>query len=118
MAENCSAGTPMEPSVSRSHIGDSTTIPADQPLKQLNGGHPTPQHSVQRLNGFLLLVVACEPLAQITAVDASQYPFASSCLAYLDTGGQVICPERGLSLRGGQLDGDEDAIAQILKFKP
>jgi hypothetical protein len=63
-----------------------------------------------------LLVVACEPLSVIRQVDARQYPAASDFLAYLDTGGQVICPEGGLSLDGETLSGDEDAIAQILKF--
>jgi hypothetical protein len=35
-------------------------------------------------------VVACEPLAQINAVDPSAYPYASNALAYLLGGGQVI----------------------------
>jgi hypothetical protein len=64
-----------------------------------------------------LLVVACEPISVIRQVDARQYPSASDFLAYLDTGGQVICPERGLSLEGQTLCGDEDVIAQILKFQ-
>ena len=38
-------------------------------------------------------------------------------LRYLDTGGQVICPEGGLVLDGETLLGDEDVIAQILKFR-
>lgn len=64
-----------------------------------------------------LLVVACEPLAAIRAVDPRKFPAASDFLAYLDTGGQVICPNGGLSLGAdGKLHGDEDVIAQILKF--
>jgi hypothetical protein len=64
-----------------------------------------------------LLVVACEPLAEIAAVDARQFPHASDCLAFLDTGGQVICPRDGLSWDGAKLCGDEDVVAQILKFR-
>ena len=37
-----------------------------------------------------LLVVACEPIRDITAVDPSKYPHASNALAYLLGGGQVI----------------------------
>ena len=37
-----------------------------------------------------LLVVACDPLAAINAVDPSAYPYASNALAYLMGGGQVI----------------------------
>ncbi len=51
-----------------------------------------------------LLVVACEPLAQINAVDPSAYPFASNALAYLMNGGQVIFHDT------------EDVVAEILKF--
>jgi hypothetical protein len=51
-----------------------------------------------------LLVVACEPLAQINAVDPSRYPFASNALAYLLNGGQVIFHDT------------EDVVAEILKF--
>eukprot|EP01043_Picozoa_sp_COSAG02_P041077 COSAG02_NODE_3378_length_6839_cov_12.056973_2_plen_544_part_00 len=51
-----------------------------------------------------LLVVACEPLAQINAVDPSAYPFASNALAYLLNGGQVIFHD------------SEDVVAEILKF--
>ena len=40
-----------------------------------------------------LVVVVCEPLAQIRKVDPSQYPWASPVLAYLDMGGQVIFAE-------------------------
>ena len=63
-----------------------------------------------------LLVVACEPLSTISQVDARQFPAASDCLAYLDTGGQVICPAGGLTWDGVNLHGDEDVVAQILKF--
>jgi len=51
-----------------------------------------------------LLVVACEPLAQINAVDPSVYPYASNALAYLLGGGQVIFHD------------SEDVVAEILKF--
>jgi hypothetical protein len=51
-----------------------------------------------------LLVVACEPLAQINAVDPSAYPYASNALAYLMGGGQVIFHD------------SEDVVAEILKF--
>ena len=37
-----------------------------------------------------LLVVACEPLAEISAVDPAAFPHASNALAYLMIGGQVI----------------------------
>ena len=51
-----------------------------------------------------LLVVACEPLSQIAAVDPSAYPHASNALAYLDGGGQVI------------FNGRDDVVAEIRKF--
>ena len=51
-----------------------------------------------------LLVVACEPLSRITAVDPSAYPQASNALAYLDGGGQVI------------FNGQDDIAAEIRKF--
>jgi hypothetical protein len=51
-----------------------------------------------------LLVVACEPLSQIMAVDPSEYPHASNALAYLDGGGQVI------------FNGQDDIVAEIRKF--
>ena len=51
-----------------------------------------------------LLVVACEPLAGINAVDPSAYPYASNALAYLLGGGQVIFHDT------------EDVVAEILKF--
>ena len=51
-----------------------------------------------------LLVVACEPLAHIRAVDPSAYPYASNALAYLLGGGQVIFHDT------------EDVVAEILKF--
>ena len=51
-----------------------------------------------------LLVVACEPLAQINAVDPSVYPHASNALAYLLGGGQVVFHD------------SEDVVAEILKF--
>lgn len=37
-----------------------------------------------------LLVVACEPLETITAVDPEQFPHASNALAFIEGGGQVI----------------------------
>ena len=37
-----------------------------------------------------LLVVACEPLERITAVDPEQFPHASNALAFIEGGGQVI----------------------------
>jgi hypothetical protein len=51
-----------------------------------------------------LLVVACEPLAQINAIDPSVYPYASNALAYLLGGGQVIFHD------------SEDVVAEIIKF--
>ena len=51
-----------------------------------------------------LLVVACEPLSKIRAVDPSAYPQASNVLAYLMNGGQVI------------FHGEEDVVAEIRKF--
>ena len=42
--------------------------------------------------------------------------YGADFLAHLDTGGQVICPAGGLTWDGVNLHGDEDAIAQILKF--
>ena len=51
-----------------------------------------------------LLVVACEPLAAINAVDPSVYPYASNALAYLMGGGQVIFHDT------------EDVVAEIVKF--
>jgi hypothetical protein len=51
-----------------------------------------------------LLVVACEPLAQIRAVDPSAYPYASNALAYLMGGGQVVFHDT------------EDVVTEILKF--
>ena len=51
-----------------------------------------------------LLVVACEPLSQIAAVDPAAYPQASNALAYLDGGGQVI------------FNGRDDIAAEIRKF--
>ena len=56
------------------------------------------------LSSHKLLVVACEPLAQINAVDPSAYPYASNALAYLLGGGQVIFHDT------------EDVVAEILKF--
>eukprot|EP01046_Picozoa_sp_COSAG06_P003123 COSAG06_NODE_118_length_23136_cov_18.029257_7_plen_850_part_00 len=53
-----------------------------------------------------LLVVACEPMAQITAVNPSEYPHASNALAYLMGGGQVIFHDT------------DDVVAEILKFLP
>ena len=51
-----------------------------------------------------LLVVACEPVREITAVHPSKYPHASNALAYLEGGGQVIFHDT------------EDVVAEILKF--
>ena len=57
-----------------------------------------------------LLVVACEPIEQIMAVKAEvvrgENIHASTALAYLDTGGQVI------------FHGTEDTAKEILKFLP
>ena len=47
---------------------------------------------------------ACEPLAQIQAVDPGIYPHASNALAYLMGGGQVI------------FHGQEDVVAEMRKF--
>ena len=51
-----------------------------------------------------LLVVACEPLSKIRAVDPSAYPQASNALAFLMNGGQVI------------FYGQDDVVAEIRKF--
>ena len=51
-----------------------------------------------------LLVVACEPISAIAAVDPSAFPHASNALAYLDGGGQVI------------FNGSGDIVAEIRKF--
>ena len=53
-----------------------------------------------------LLVVACEPIAQITAVDATEFPHASNALAYLEGGGQVIFHDT------------DDIETEIMKFIP
>ena len=53
-----------------------------------------------------LLVVACEPIRDITAVDPSKYPHASNALAYLLGGGQVIFHDK------------DDVVAEIMKFIP
>ena len=57
-----------------------------------------------------LLVVACEPIAEIMAVmeevKRGQNVHASNALAYLDNGGQVI------------FHGTEDVAQEILKFLP
>ena len=49
-------------------------------------------------------MVACEPLAEISAVDALAFPHASNALAYLMIGGQVIFHDT------------EDVTAEIMKF--
>ena len=51
-----------------------------------------------------LLVVACEPLAEISAVDALAFPHASNALAYLMIGGQVIFHDT------------DDVAAEIMTF--
>ena len=51
-----------------------------------------------------LLAVACEPVAEILAVDVSAFPHASDAHAYLMGGGQVI------------FNGKEDIVAEIRKF--
>ena len=53
-----------------------------------------------------LLVVACEPVREITSVDPSKYPHASNALAYLEGGGQVIFHDT------------DDVVAEIMKFIP
>ena len=53
-----------------------------------------------------LLVVVCEPVRDIAAVDPTQYPHASNALAYLMGGGQVIFHDR------------DDVVAEIMKFLP
>ena len=53
-----------------------------------------------------LLVVACEPIAQITAVDPTAFPHASNALAYLEGGGQVIFHDT------------DDVEGEIMKFIP
>ena len=52
-----------------------------------------------------LLVVACEPLAEIGAVDPSAFPHASDALAYLMMGGEVIVHD------------SDDVAAEILLFR-
>lgn len=56
------------------------------------------------LSSNKLLVVACEPLSAISAVDPSAYPYASNALAYLMGGGQVIFHDT------------DDVVVEILKF--
>ena len=51
-----------------------------------------------------LLVVACEPIKQILAVDVQAYPYCSNAHAYLVRGGQVI------------FNGQDDVVAEIRKF--
>ena len=51
-----------------------------------------------------LLVVACEPIKQILAVDVGAYPYCSNAHAYLVRGGQVI------------FNGRDDIVAEIRKF--
>ena len=51
-----------------------------------------------------LLVVACEPIAQINSVDATEFPHASNALAYLMGGGQVIFHDT------------DDVESEIMKF--
>jgi hypothetical protein len=53
-----------------------------------------------------LLVVACEPMEALRAVDPSVYPDASNALAYLLGGGQVIFHDR------------DDVAEEIMKFVP
>ena len=53
-----------------------------------------------------LLVVACEPIAQITSVDATEFPHSSNALAYLMGGGQVIFHDT------------DDVEAEIVEFIP
>ena len=57
-----------------------------------------------------LLVVACEPIGGIMAVDPSAHPHASNALAYFLAGGQAICPD------GKVFGGQEDVVAQLLRF--
>ena len=53
-----------------------------------------------------LLVVACEPVREIAAVDPSKFPHASNALAYLLGGGQVIFHDT------------DDVVAETMKFIP
>ena len=53
-----------------------------------------------------LLVVACEPVREITSVDPSKYPHAANALAYMLGGGQVIFHDT------------DDVVAEIMKFIP
>ena len=53
-----------------------------------------------------LLVVACEPMEALRAVDPAAYPDASNALAYLLRGGQVIFHDR------------DDVAEEIMKFVP
>ena len=53
-----------------------------------------------------LLVVICEPMQAIRAVDPGQYPHASDALAYLLGGGQVIFHDT------------DDVVGEIVKFLP
>ena len=63
-----------------------------------------------------LLVVACEPLAQIRNVNPVEYPCASNVLGYLDAGGQVIFGEGSGSLPGPEAADCENIAAEILKI--
>ena len=53
-----------------------------------------------------LLVVVCEPMQAIRAVDPGQYPHASDALAYLLGGGQVIFAD------------SDDVVSEIMRFIP
>ena len=60
-----------------------------------------------------LLVVACEPIRDITAVDPSKYPHASTALAYLLGGGGLIA-----AVQSGDADAIEEAAAAIEQIGP
>ena len=53
-----------------------------------------------------LLVVVCEPIQAIRAVDPAAYPHASDALAYLLGGGQVIFHD------------SDDVVSEIMRFIP
>jgi hypothetical protein len=60
-----------------------------------------------------LLVVACESLSVITAVDPTEFPHASNALAHMDTGGQVIFHESAVG--DGRKSEADDVAVQIMK---
>ena len=80
-------------------------IPCYLTVKYLKSPYCMKEFGIALAKGKLL-AIALEPLADICAVDPSEFPYASNALAYLEGGGQVIFDDR------------EDTVAEILKFTP